>query len=375
MRMTLMAALVLALAVTPLSASGAQPSSGADEESVQTHFPQRLRPQPAISRLDGPGSGGEDKATKTDDRDRAAIQLRRFQQAPALEDGSACSDRDTRRFRKRVAITRFPLLDTDGAVLGRLDNVVRALPRMLSDQLGARDTLLMHQAFDRRLYDRAVNTPTVQARDRHLTRASELTRAMGVQFVISGVVHDIGVEDPQAWGTSVVSWLGRGLDAANQQRRLIVELFVYDGLSGVMVMSERLAVRGKWDQAREADVGFATPAFFETRFGQRIGERVAELADEMAVNLECQPFIASVERVENERIRISAGADSGLRPGQTMELLRAERYLDQPQAYPSLRPTGETLEIQQVQPRFSSGQLPVEGGRINVQRGDRVVIW
>ncbi|WP_077530443.1 flagella assembly protein FlgT middle domain-containing protein [Vreelandella utahensis] len=372
----------------PLAGTGAEKPAGLEEKPVQVHFPERLRPQPAVSWLGGPGKGGGGGAEtssgarqvalvprETGNPARSRDNLRRLQTAPSLQEGSSCPGRDTSRFRKSVAITRFPLMDSDGAVLGRLDNVVEALPRMLSAELSPRETILMHSAFDRRLYDRPLNAPTVQAVDRNLTRASELTRAMGVQFVISGVVRDIGVEDPEAWGTSTASWLGRGLGVSNQQRRLAVDLFVYDGLSGVMVMSDRLEVRGEWDHAREAEVGFGTPAFAETDFGQRIGQRVSNLADEVAVNLGCQPFIASVERVDNERIRISAGADSGLRPGQTMELLRAERYLDQPQDYPALRPTGQTMEVQQVQPRFSSGQLPVEGGRINVQRGDRVVIW
>ena len=388
MKRGILGCLVGVLVAWPLAGTGAEAQGEAEDQAVQVHFPERLRPQPAVSWLGGPnqesGAGADASSgarqvalvpRETDNRARSRDNLRRLQAAPSLEEGSSCPGRDTSRFRKSVAITRFPLLDSDGAALGRLDNVVEALPRMLSAELSPRETILMHSAFDRRLYDRPLNAPTVQAVDRHLTRASEMTRAMGVQFVISGVVRDIGVEDPDAWGTSAASWLGRGLGITNQQRRLAVDLFVYDGLSGVMVMSDRLEVRGEWDHAREAEVGFGTPGFAETGFGKRIGERVSELADEVAVNLGCQPFIASVERVDNQRIRISAGADSGLRPGQTMELLRAERYLDQPQEYPALRPTGQTMEVQQVQPRFSSGQLPVEGGRINVRRGDRVVIW
>ena len=369
----------------PLGA--AEQPAGANEQSVAVHFPERLRPRPAISIVGGVGAAGKDGAESrqpgsaalvphaTDNRERARANLRRLQTAPALDEGSSCPGRDTSRFRKSVAITRFPLRDPRGASLGRLGNVEQALPRMLSEELNPRETLLTHNAFDRRLYTRSLNAPTVQAVDRQLTRASELTRSMGVQFVISGVVRDISAEDPGAWGTSKVAQWRRALGASNQQRRLAVDVFVYDGLSGVMVMSDRLAVSGAWDAAPERDVGFGSPAFFDTPFGQRIGERVAELADEVAVNLGCQPFIASVERVDGERIRISAGADSGLRPGQTMALLRAERYLDQPQAYPALRPTGQTMEVRQVQPRFSSGRLPVEGGRINVRRGDRVVIW
>ncbi|XOZ35113.1 flagella assembly protein FlgT middle domain-containing protein [Halomonadaceae bacterium KBTZ08] len=376
--------LMAILAAYPLLGTGAeQQQDGVRAMPVQVHFPERLRPRPAVSGLEGPSQGdavrdGSSQALaprETDNRTRFREYLRRLQRAPALEEGPSCPGRDTSRFRKSVAVTRFPLQDTEGAVLGRLDNVASALPRMLSEELSPRDTILMHSAFDRRLYERLANAPTVQAQDRRLTRASELSRSMGVQFVISGVVRDIGAEAPEAWGTSTVSQLRRGLGIANRQRRLAVELFVYDGLSGVMVMSERLEVRGKWDRALAAEVGFGTPAFFETEYGQRIGERLSALADKVAINLGCQPFIASVERVDGERIRVSAGADSGLRPGQSMELLRAERYLDQPRESPALRPTGQTLEVQQVQPRFSSGRLPVEGGRINIQRGDRVVIW
>lgn len=365
----------------------AEQGGDADEQSVSVHFPERLRPQPAVSIFGGLNESEQERAEAershsaslvphgTDNRERSRANLRRLQTAPSLEEGSSCPGRDTSRFRKSVALTRFPLLDSDGAVLGRLDNVVEALPRMLSQELSPRETILMHSAFDRQLYTRPVNAPTVQAENRRLTRASELTRSMGVQFVISGVVRDIGVEDPDAWGTSKVAQWSRALGASNQQRRLAVDVFVYDGLSGVMVMSDRLEVRGEWDYPPESDVGFGSPAFFDTQFGRRIDKRLSALADEVAVNLGCQPFIASVERVESERVRISAGADSGLRPGQSMELLRAERYLDQPDAHPALRPTGQTLEVQQVQPRFSSGQLSVEGGRINVQQGDRVVIW
>lgn len=375
------------LAAYPMLGMGAeQQETGVREMPVQVHFPQRLRPKPAVSGLEGPpgGQAAEDQAvrnpvplvpTETDNRARSREYLRRLQTAPALEESSSCPGRDTSRLRKNVAVTRFPLLDTEGAVLGRLGNVASALPRMLSEELSPRETILMQSAFDRRLYERLANAPTVQALDRRLTRASELSRSMGVQFVISGVVRDIGAEAPEAWGTSTVSQWRRGLGLANRQRRLAVELFVYDGLSGVMVMSKRLEVRGEWDHGLAAEVGFGTPAFFETDYGQRIGKRVSVLADEVAVNLGCQPFIASVERVDDKRIRISAGADSGLRPGQTMELLRAERYLDQAQDYPALRPTGQTMEVKQVQPRFSSGRLPVEGGRINVQRGDRAIIW
>lgn len=377
--------ITMACVVPGVWAAPAQ-SDAVKDEPVSVHFPRRVRPQPAISIVGGsesagPRAPGAQAAPSRlwpradDDGKRAWNRLYQLQTAPAQAEQAGCPDDDARPLRRRVAVTRFQLLDSKGAVLGRLDNVAKALPQMLSEALSSRGSILMHSAFDRQLYDRTFNAPTVQAVDRHLTRASELTRAMGVQFVISGVVRDIGVEDPGAWGTSTASWLGRSLGVANQQRRLAVDLFVYDGLSGVMVMQDQVEVRGEWGHALEADVGFGTPAFFASDFGERIAERVSQLADRMVENLACQPFIASVERVDGERIRISAGADSGLRPGQTMELLRAERYLDQPVAYPALRPTGHSMEVEQVQPRFSSGQLPVEGGRINVQRGDRVVIW
>ncbi|MEQ6884154.1 flagella assembly protein FlgT middle domain-containing protein [Salicola sp. Rm-C-2C1-2] len=377
---------IMMVCVVPGAWAAPEQSEAVKGQTVSVHFPRRVRPQPAISIVGGIESAGP-KAVASEaapsrlwprpdnDGKRAWNQLYQLKTAPTEAEPGGCADDYARSLRRRVGVTRFQLLDSEGAVLGRLDNVAKALPRMLTEALSARERVLMHSAFDRQLYDRTFNAPTVQAVDRRLTRASELTRAMGVQFVISGVVRDIGVEDPGAWGTSTASWLGRGLGISNQRRRLALDLFVYDGLSGMIVMQDQIEVRGDWGRAPEADVGFATPAFLATDFGARIAERVSELADTVVEKLACQPFIASVERVDGERVRISAGADSGLRPGQSMELLRAERYLDQPGAYPALRPIGQTLEVEQVQPRFSSGHLPVEGGRINVRRGDRVVVW
>ena len=167
MKRGILGCLVGVLVAWPLAGTGAEAQGEAEDQAVQVHFPERLRPQPAVSRLGGPNQGsgaGADASSgarqvalvprETDNRARSRENLHRLQTAPSLQEGSSCPGRDTSRFRKSVAITRFPLLDSDGAALGRLDNVVEALPRMLSAELSPRETILMHSAFDRRLYDR-----------------------------------------------------------------------------------------------------------------------------------------------------------------------------------------------------------------------------
>ena len=290
-------------------------------------------------------------------------------------DYGECATGKARELNKRVAITAFPIVDDGQAALGGFSNVSRRLPGLLINRFESEDPVVPYSAVNSRLYDESITAPTRKQRNRRLTRVSRLSRSTGMQFVISGVIRDIGVLDSSAWSNSFVSEWSRAVGWADQSRRLVVDLYVYDGFSGALVMEQRFATLGEWPYQPNRSVGFGTAAFAQTHFGRRTAELVDRMRQSILETLKCQPFMAPIERVDKRRIRIASGSGSGLEPGDEAALYRSERFLDQPSEPPLLQPTDQAMRVERVQSGFSSGRLALEGNRINVQRGDMVVIW
>lgn len=350
-----------------------------------THF----NPEPTPVLVDAmfqPGNGGGigGNAAEKDEAPAPAGEISdtpsvtpAMREAPgALSAGSGeCPTRRARELNKRVAVTSFTLAAHRGASLGGLTDIDSALADRLLNAFEGEDRVVPYSAVNRRLYEAPEVAPTRVQWDRQLTRASRLSQSMGVQFVVSGVIRDISVEDPGAWGTSMLTQLQRNLGFVNLKRRLVVDLYVHDGFTGALLLEQRFRARGSWQFQPETRVDTRSAVFEASDYGKRTMALVGEMADAVSRTLRCQPFMARIDRVEDRRILIASGTESGLEPGDEVALYRSERFLDQSGKQPLLEGIGQTMRVERVQSSFSSGTLPMEGHRMNIQRGDRVVIW
>lgn len=323
----------------------------------------------AGSRKEAPGQDGE--------IDEAPSRIPAMREASAGEASGTgeCPAEKARELHKRVAVTSFSLVDNQEVGLGGFSQIDRQVADKLLNAFGEGDRVLPYSAVDRRIYRETTNAPTQREWDRRLTRASRLSQSMGVQFVVSGVIRDISVEDAGAWGTSLLAQWQRDLGLANRNRRLVVDLYIHDGFSGALLMEQRFRTSGEWAFEPETRVDFGSAEFEASDYGKQSVQLVERMASAVSETLECQPFMASIDRVEERRIQIDSGTESGLEPGDEVALYRSERFLDQSGKPPLLQKTGQTMRVERVQSSFASGTLPVEGHRMNIQRGDRVVIW
>lgn len=289
--------------------------------------------------------------------------------------GSSCGAGDAARLRKRVAVTGFPILHPDQARVGRLDDAGEILPHWLQASLRDEGDLQMFGATTSQLFQDLLNAPTQQRNDNRLTNVVQLARELGVQFVVTGVIRDLGVADPSAWGTSVLSRMRRGVGLANQQRRFVADMMVYDGFSGSPVYQRRFATEGQWDAGPGAADGFGSAGFQETAYGQAVYGLMDEMKVAINEALACQPFITRITRVEGQKVTLESGATAGLRPGDELHLYRSASFFDAPGATPELTDGKTTLTINNVHPDFSNGLVPVPPGQLNIQRGDVAIVW
>lgn len=286
-----------------------------------------------------------------------------------------CQAGDAAELRKRVAVTGFPLVYPDQARIGRIDDAGEILPQLLQADLRRSGKLQVFGATTQRLFDDLLNAPTHQKFNNRLTNVIQVARELGVQFVVAGVIRDVGVSDPDAWGSSVIDRLQRGIGAVNQDRRFVADLMIYDGYSGAPIYQERFATEARWNAGPGSSDGFGSAGFQETLYGKAVGGLMDDMASAVTSALACQPFITRVTRVEGDKVTLDSGATAGLRPGDELKLYRSASFFDSPEATPELVDSKTSMTVNNVHPDFSNGSIPVYGGQINIQRGDVAIVW
>lgn len=319
-------------------------------------------------------SSSRARSVKVVDEYRRGNLLRVTVRADMSESGS-CSAGEASGLRKRVAVTGFPMVYPDQARIGRIDDAGEILPQLLQADLRNTGNLQVFGATTQRLFSDLLNAPTQQKFSNRLTNVIQVARELGVQFVVAGVIRDVGVSDPDAWGSSIIDRMQRGVGAANQNRRFVADLMIYDGFSGAPVYQERFATEARWDAGPGSSDGFGSAGFQQTSYGQAVAGLMKDMTAAVDNALACQPFITRVTRVDGSKVTLDSGATAGLRPGDELKLYRSASFFDSPEATPELQDSGTTMTVNNVHPDFSNGRIPVSGGLINIQRDDVAIVW
>lgn len=296
--------------------------------------------------------------------------------ACAMADGdigqsvSQCGGEGVERLKKRVAVTGFPTLYPDQAKAGRIGDAGEMLPQLLQQQLVAGGGLQVFGATRSRMFIDLQNAPTVQQGDNRLTNVLDLAREMDVQFVLTGVIRDLGVADPSAWGTSVLDGMQRGMGLADQRRRFAADLMIFDGFSGSPIHHQRFKTTADWGADPGRLEGFGSVGFQQTAYGRSVKGVIREMARAVTAILACQPFITRIARVDGFSVTLESGAMAGLRAGDELTIYRSKRYLEWPGEPPELQDSNLSVTLYKVQPHVSVGTIPRIGAIENIQRGD-----
>jgi len=320
-------------------------------------------------------SSARARNVKVIDEHRSGNLLRVIVRGEISAGQASCDGGESGRLKKRVAITGFPLLYPEQARLGRIDDAGEILPQHLQQGLREAGHLQVFSATTSRLFPDLLNAPTVQQNDNRLTNVIQLAREMGVQFVVAGVIRDIGVADPAAWGTSVLDKMRRGMGATDMRRRLAVDVVVLDGFSGSPIFQQRFETAADWNASPGSSTGFGSEGFRKTHYGQAVAGVIGDMTRAVTEALACQPFMTRITRVDGQLVTLASGATAGLRPGDELHLYRSARYFDSLGGTPELSDSQMKVTLDNVHPDFSNGTMPRVGGQVNIQRDDIAIIW
>ena len=323
--------------------------------------------------------------------------------AQAEREESSCSQPGQRQYRKSIASTGFLIVNPQH--VSDLDNVWEGLPRELMRRLESAASLLPTVVTRSSLFSNPTPAQRFEA-DPELVR--RLAQTSNSQFVVAGRLLDAGVSEhktrpladwqgdsgvpghssrfEQGWqnesggttqsATVQLPGMPWHMGIANQpsQRRIEVELLLYEGASGILLQRIRAAETavGKVMVGRENP--FGSQRYYQSDFGQATSRLLDSLARKLEQATSCLPMNSRIVRLAGKEAQIDSGTLQNLRPGDTLTIYAPDRnapvYAGEPTVPLGLpeQPIG-TLTIRSVQPRFSTGMIrPFAGKRI--QAGD-----
>lgn len=297
--------------------------------------------------------------------------------AEAGSRGSSCNAGDAAGLRKRVAVTGFPILHTEQGGNRSLDDASEQLPQALVARLQERGQLQVLGATGLQLFNDPQNAPTSRTNlgTNHLTNVVQVARELGAQFVVSGVIRDMGLNDPDAWGSSIFARMQRSAGAVDTTRRFEAEIMVFDGFSGSPVFQQRFHTRAEWQPDGPGTEGFANGGLPRSAWGEAVSGVIDQMSTAVSEALRCQPFMARIARVDGQKVTLETGATAGLRPGDELNVYRSQRYFDALDGTPELADAGVSITLDNVHPDFSTGRLGTSSGQVNIQRDDVAIIW
>ncbi|MDG9671407.1 flagellar assembly protein FlgT [Hahella sp. CR1] len=287
-----------------------------------------------------------------------------------------CDGASVNAYRRKLALLSFSLQDPRQASVGGLYGVERDIPSYLNQLLQSSPRLAVHEASQLHLYDELANAPTHETEQRTLTKAVSASRDLGVQFVVSGVVRNITLRDPEGLKRSVLNNTLRFVGLKDTYRVFDVEMFIHDGFSGAILFQKRYRTGADWEARADEHYGLLSAGFNEMEYGRAVKRALMSMAGDIEENVSCQPFMTRISRVEGRQIMFEAGANAGIRPGDTFQVYRSRQLFDATRFQGTeLRDVKLALQVDQVQPEFSIGRLNIDPTRLNIQMDDVLIRW
>lgn len=323
------------------------------DESTKSEFPFDNQSIPSAP----PAAEAEKPAAKP-----AALVVESKPEKRTLGNNQCRSDGSS-AFQKSLLVTAFPRLIPQSSNAGALADAEHQLPKLLSQQLEAK-----HSTVTPILLNESLPSPSLSTDNLLAQQIQTLARTQRTQLVLTGEILDMTMTHPEAtynpgMYTRFLNGLFDFIEIRNRfdkrERVFSFNVNLRDGFTGQTLFSKRYDTYGVWGSTK--DVGFDTPLFWKTDYGQQIKGLVKMAAKDVGAVVQCQPYIAQIDsRPGQTQILLQGGANNGLRSGDTLALYQmvvqgSETEYQQHQV--RLVNRNAAIELREVYPSHSVGVI------------------
>lgn len=274
-------------------------------------------------------------------------------------------------YRKRMVATAFPAMNTEQISGADSQDLYSGIPREISNRLMESGDFIVRNLTSTSLYDRPELAPETQRpRLPFGSMPLMLAKQQNAQLVLSGVIRDFKIESGEyVRGSGILALLKSTVRDYVARRSVGIDVYVYDGFTGAVLFQQRYSDSILGDVSLPAGYSVGSERFDSTPAGHKISE-IIRLASEDIQNLfACYPFAARVDRTDNKRIVISAGAQDRIKVGDRFMVYSAGDADTSGLGFNE--PIG-VLRISEAGPSMAAGQLEGEMTQAIVRPGDWV---
>ncbi len=258
------------------------------------------------------------------------------------------------RYRKKISVTQFEVKDRRQVF--DLPMIEVKLARELQRRLENTGLVLARDGADYRLSEQGQHLLDGK-KVSYQEVVSRVATQLSSQFVVTGTIIDMGVH---------TGWI-------RDTRHIVLDVAVYDGISGTLISKHRINERIVGASYLDASMVFGSVEFLVDDYGAVLDQVLDRLASLIIVDLSILPFTAKVLHVAGRDITLDAGATSLMSVGDMLMAYQLESratYSDNGRYFGVKEQPMATVTIKTVQPQFSIAEL--ESDQITIRPGDLV---
>lgn len=273
--------------------------------------------------------------------------------------GTAANCKSHNQWQKTLTITAMPRVIPTQSSGGNFYQAETYIPRMLAKEL--------NQAIgvESRFIQQTISHSLDEEKKRR--QVQMIASQQGTQFVLHGEILDMSMRDSSTvYSPGFVQAVRNHVTditmmnfSDNRNRIFGLRLELRDGFTGELLLEDSFQTTGIWKNPNP--VGFTSEAVWQSQYGRRIKQLIRKAGNQIADNLQCQPYMAKIEISPGQtELLLQGGANNGLHPGDNLKLYQLV-ILASPSQYDSyqtrLIKRDLQLELKEVYPSHSLAQL------------------
>jgi Flagellar assembly protein T, middle domain len=263
------------------------------------------------------------------------------------------------QWQKTLTIVAMPRVIPTQSSGGNFYQAETYIPRLLAKELN------QSIGVESRFIQQTISYQLDEEKKRR--QVQTIAAQQGTQFVLHGEILDMSMRDASTvYSPGFVQAVRNNVTditmmnfSDNRDRLFSLRLELRDGFTGELILEDSFQTTGVWKNPNP--VGFTSEVLWKSHYGRRIKQLIHKAGNQIAENLQCQPYMAKIETTPGQtELLLQGGANNGLHPGDKLKLYQLV-VMASPNHYDSyqtrLIKRDLQLELKEVYPSHSLAQL------------------
>ncbi|MEN3158856.1 flagellar assembly protein T N-terminal domain-containing protein [Alkalimonas sp. NCh-2] len=207
-------------------------------------------------------------------------------------------------YKKPVLISPFPLRHPQQSVIGDLHPLGEVSARKLHQQLQGLSNSTIPTWLEHPDLSRPLST-----RER-----SSLLQQTNADYLVTASIEDISLGERTDMNL-------RFWSDARRERFFHMRLQLQQLSTGKVLFQQEYRTQARWDFRKRTSITPHDHRFWQTSYGEAVSRVLDAAVMDIDDALRCEPFVAAITEVGNNRIQLQSGQNAGLRHGDELTIL------------------------------------------------------